>query len=536
MAELYGLIVAALRRNIDLLRVSSIGGVFTPSLPHPAEHDTKLLGYILSRCFTDTPKTTLQEQKLLPIASEHEQRSTRDPREVIGTVNQRAIDMGIPASCMVLPFIPLCFTPLLSRLTASHRTHEIHVVFEQGCDTTLFRLRHAAPWAGLDRQIADIDGALVRPFSLDTGGEEEVEDEIWIVFKDIKWADIRRRVRDKSCNGRWDQFSYLTAILPPGGTLNHDDKGYCIPWPFPALPFTPQNLLRFERGQPVCQFADPRADIRCVSEGQVMEIKGRWNTICGWASINPEGKGARVVVSGLSYESAAIPGILGQVFDLPVYSCSTASTLLSAILANYAISQPPAEETFPAYARSLLKSSTVVASTPHDVEQTPTPRVSFLPTLEQAVLIAGHVPPSPARTPPSLSSTRSITSSSSVATSVSSHSSCSTSSLISPILEEESAEKALEIVPEEEHVAVGEEEEQLKLLFESNGDTYPSMKYASMRSEFERLSSIVRHSRFIPPSLPTPPQTYTTWQGDDWGRVGFPGMPAGAQQQQEGTT
>ncbi|ODN96269.1 hypothetical protein I350_08277 [Cryptococcus amylolentus CBS 6273] len=399
--------------------------------------------------------------------------------------------MGLPASCVVLPFVPSSLIPLLNPWTFQG-SHEVHIVFEPDCDTTIIRLRDTTPSVGLDKQIAKIGGTLVQPFSF--GVEAEPENEVWLVFKDQKWLDIRRRVRDKYCNGRWDQFSYLAAMLPPGGTLNHDDKGYCIPWPFPSSPFAPQNILRFERGQAVCQFADPRADIKCVSEGQVMETKGRWEAVCGGVNVGL-GKKGRVVVSGLSDESAALPSILGHVFDLLMYSCSTAPSLLSVVLASHA-TNAASNRTFSTYARDLLKrrSKLAIASAQNDIEGTPTPRVSFIPILEETALATGHVPLSPARTPPSFSSTRSTPSlSSSIATSISSSSSSSSSSsLVRHTSDGKSIPKMLEIVPEEEHLPAGEEEggEEggLKLLFAPDGDTYPSKMYTSMRSEYERLS------------------------------------------------
>ncbi|ODN88050.1 hypothetical protein L198_06794 [Cryptococcus wingfieldii CBS 7118] len=388
--------------------------------------------------------------------------------------------------------VPSSLIPLLNPWTLQG-SHEIHIVFEPDCDTTIIRLRDTSPLVGLDTQIAEIGGTLVQPFSF--GVEAEPENEVWLVFKDQKWLDIRRRVRDKNCNGRWDQFSYLAAMLPPGGTLNHDDKGYCIPWPFPASPFAPQNILRFERGQAVCQFADPRADVKCVSEGQVMETKGRWEAVCGGVNVE-SGKEGRVVVSGLSDESAALPGILGHMLDLPIYACSTAPSMFSAVLASNA-TNAASNRTFSTYARDLLKRrpKLAIASPQNDMEGTPRPQISFLPILEETAFVTGHVPPSPARTHLSFCSTRSTSSlsSSTIAGSISSSSSSSSSSsVVRHTSDPRSMPKMLEIVPEEEHLPAGEEEGgeegKLKVLFAPNGDTYPSKMYTSMRSEYERLS------------------------------------------------
>ncbi|GAA5875776.1 hypothetical protein JCM16303_003992 [Sporobolomyces ruberrimus] len=103
-------------------------------------------------------------------------------------------------------------------------------------------------------------------------GEGENEFVAMITSKDAGLA--RALAKDLYCNGSWDVFTRLTAIVPHGGTLGLDGKQFSLFFPHGEATFF-QEFLRFVHGSKVSELPDRKSNPRLIIESQFLSLRIR---------------------------------------------------------------------------------------------------------------------------------------------------------------------------------------------------------------------------------------------------------------------
>ncbi|KAK1926024.1 hypothetical protein DB88DRAFT_544328 [Papiliotrema laurentii] len=162
---------------------------------------------------------------------------------------------------------------LLFHSQSSAIPSSLHFHSESTPSTSQTRSPTYVSTSSLDSLVVPISEESIDTFGLPGGTVVRFENQAWWVWEDTRHAGVRIALRDRLANGKWSQFDQTIGILPPGGTLGLDDKAFMIssgrPIPQQSISDPP---IRFEGGQPVGSFRDPRADIRCVVESQAFAL------------------------------------------------------------------------------------------------------------------------------------------------------------------------------------------------------------------------------------------------------------------------
>ncbi|GAA5821944.1 hypothetical protein JCM11491_000594, partial [Sporobolomyces phaffii] len=84
----------------------------------------------------------------------------------------------------------------------------------------------------------------------------------------------RALARDLYCNGSWDVFARLVAIVPHGGTLGLDGKHFSLFFPPGHASFV-RGFVRLVGGAKVSEFPDRKSNPRLVVESQSLSLRVR---------------------------------------------------------------------------------------------------------------------------------------------------------------------------------------------------------------------------------------------------------------------
>lgn len=103
-----------------------------------------------------------------------------------------------------------------------------------------------------------------------TSPEPTRDDPPWLAISHYQdAAHARAIVRDIYTNSRWSVFNQLVKIIPPGGGVGLDNKLFTFFRPTGPT----KGLRRFETGVRVAEYADLRANARCLLEGQALAMR-----------------------------------------------------------------------------------------------------------------------------------------------------------------------------------------------------------------------------------------------------------------------
>ncbi|GAA5961933.1 hypothetical protein JCM3765_006442 [Sporobolomyces pararoseus] len=160
-----------------------------------------------------------------------------------------------------------------------------------------------------------------------------------ITSKDAGLA--RSLSRDLYCNGSWDVFTRLVAIVPHGGTLGLDGKQFSIFFPHGQASFV-QGFLRFVGGVKVPELPDRKSNPRLMVESQFLSLRIRLSRLyssllsltphsiphsstvsphdpLGFPKLSSEFLPTRIVLVGSASINPAMTSVLSTILGAPAY-------------------------------------------------------------------------------------------------------------------------------------------------------------------------------------------------------------------------
>ncbi|GAA6000338.1 uncharacterized protein JCM10292_001465 [Rhodotorula paludigena] len=168
---------------------------------------------------------------------------------------------------------------------------------------------------------------------------ETVQTPNFIAIVSSRDAGIGRALsRDLYCNGQWDVFSHLSAIVPHGGTLGLDEKFYSLFFPHGEATLA-QGFLRFVSGARVQEFSDRKINPRLLLESQFMTLRLRLGRIyrsllplddpslarlrphdpLGFPGLSSSFHPERVILVGEASQNPAMASLLSTMFNSPAF-------------------------------------------------------------------------------------------------------------------------------------------------------------------------------------------------------------------------
>ncbi|BGP21911.1 xylulokinase [Rhodotorula toruloides] len=144
--------------------------------------------------------------------------------------------------------------------------------------------------------------------------------------------------RDLYCNGQWDVFSHLSAIVPHGGTIGLDEKYYAFFFPHGEAT-SAQGFIRFVAGAKVQEFTDRKINPRLLLESQFMSLRLRLGRLyrallspddprlaktrpfdaCGFPAFSSAFLPSRIVLVGDAAQNPAMSSLVSTIFDTPAF-------------------------------------------------------------------------------------------------------------------------------------------------------------------------------------------------------------------------
>ncbi|GAA6059595.1 hypothetical protein JCM10212_005094 [Sporobolomyces blumeae] len=247
---------------------------------------------------------------------------------------------GFSPDCLVVPFTGTDAASFLSFPLESSSTRRDALVSLSTADSDSVLVPAAAWVPHPERSI------FVHPAKADDATQDESpETPPFVVAVESKHAGLGRTLaRDLYCNGAWDVFTRLTAIVPFGASLGLDNKRYSFFFPHGEASIA-QGLLRFVEGVRVAEFPDRKANPRLLLESQFMSLRLRLSrayaalalvknsppsAISQLAKLGPHDPLAfpplskdflptRIVLAGSAAQNPAISSILSTIFDASTF-------------------------------------------------------------------------------------------------------------------------------------------------------------------------------------------------------------------------
>ncbi|RXK40749.1 hypothetical protein M231_02001 [Tremella mesenterica] len=256
-------------------------------------------GWFTSGLFTQTSGKAMDRDLILSgLEGSGDDQERGSPGDVVGRSGRYWRERwGL--DCDVLIFTPEI---LASHLSSQAGPEDAFIYFSQK-DYLIFRLD-----PHMTSKVSKTKTIIVP--SLESGGDDLV------VFPYANGDKMRRSMKDRYCNSKWKQFDQLVNVVLPGGSLGFDNKVFTFP--------IDEGLVRLENSLPVTEYTDLRANARCVLESEFITFK-RFLESC---QINL----SRVIISGKPAESIALPCVLSDILNLPVYHSLSADPTLGTIL------------------------------------------------------------------------------------------------------------------------------------------------------------------------------------------------------------
>ncbi|BGP29117.1 hypothetical protein JCM10296v2_000855 [Rhodotorula toruloides] len=170
------------------------------------------------------------------------------------------------------------------------------------------------------------------------GGEVDGTPEFVAVISSRDAGVGRALSRDLYCNGQWDVFSHLSAIVPHGGTIGLDEKYYALFFPHGEAT-SAQGFIRFVAGAKVHEFTDRKINPRLLLESQFMSLRLRLGRLyrallspddprlaktrpfdaCGFPAFSSAFLPSRIVIVGEAAQNPAMSSLLSTIFDAPAF-------------------------------------------------------------------------------------------------------------------------------------------------------------------------------------------------------------------------
>ncbi|GAA6056256.1 hypothetical protein JCM3770_007279 [Rhodotorula araucariae] len=144
--------------------------------------------------------------------------------------------------------------------------------------------------------------------------------------------------RDMYCNGQWDVFAHLSAIVPHGGTIGLDDKYYSFFFPHGEAT-SAQGFIRFVDGARVQEFVDRKINPRLLLESQAMSLRLRLGHMyrallpasdpslaklrphdpVGFSALCASFSPSRLILVGEAAQNPAISSLFSTMFNAPAF-------------------------------------------------------------------------------------------------------------------------------------------------------------------------------------------------------------------------
>ncbi|GAA5922173.1 xylulokinase [Sporobolomyces koalae] len=262
----------------------------------------------------------------------------------LGTISSYMVERyGFSADCLVASFTSAPAAAFLSfplQHLASSKAHSEQdaLVHLSGEGTDLLLMPASAYIPHPNRQLFSNPAQ-------STGNAQEKEARYVVMLTSQSAGLARALARDLYCNGSWDVFSRLSAMVPHGGTLGLDNKYFTLFFPHGDASFA-RGFLRFVDGGRVADFPDRKCNPRLILESQFLSLRTRLSqayaalgrsessasssTTAQLASVSPYDPlgfpklssaflPTRIVLTGGASVNPAMSSILSTVFNAPTY-------------------------------------------------------------------------------------------------------------------------------------------------------------------------------------------------------------------------
>ncbi|TIA82011.1 hypothetical protein E3P94_01716 [Wallemia ichthyophaga] len=128
----------------------------------------------------------------------------------------------------------------------------------------------------------------------------------------------RSSIRDAYSNGNWSTFNSLVNIVNIGGSVGLDNKLFSFYYPTPQATLSGrlQGYYRYELGTSTNEFADLRANSRCIVESQFLTIK---RYIEAFERSGVIGQGCAVYLTGEPTQSGSLCSAIANILAKKIY-------------------------------------------------------------------------------------------------------------------------------------------------------------------------------------------------------------------------
>ncbi|BGP36950.1 hypothetical protein JCM10449v2_000854 [Rhodotorula kratochvilovae] len=257
---------------------------------------------------------------------------------------------GFSPNCIIAPFSgsdPSTFLSFPLSYTPAHRDALISLSSVAETDALLVPLPRYEPdpERAVGRHPAkawweSVSGAAGKGKGREGEEREEGEDTPdYVAVIASRDAGIGRALsRDMYCNGQWDVFSHLSAIVPHGGTIGLDDKYYSFFFPHGEAT-SAQGFLRFVDGARVQEFVDRKVNPRLLLESQAMSLRLRLGHVyrallpasdpslvklrphdpVGFPALCASSSPSRLILVGEAAQNPALSSLLSTMFNAPAF-------------------------------------------------------------------------------------------------------------------------------------------------------------------------------------------------------------------------
>ncbi|GAA5983073.1 hypothetical protein JCM5350_006804 [Sporobolomyces pararoseus] len=268
----------------------------------------------------------------------------KDGTESIGTLSPYFVNrFGFSPDCLVVPFTNTDAASFLSfplrtdsRPELASQRDALLSLTSSDTDSLFIPSPHFAPHP--DRQFFVHPARYYSTKELREGGGSSR----FVAMITSKDAGLARSLsRDLYCNGSWDVFTRLVAIVPHGGTLGLDGKQFSIFFPHGQGSFV-QGFLRFVGGVKVPELPDRKSNPRLMIESQFISLRIRLSRLyssllslephsvpltskvsphdsLGFPKLSNEFLPTRIVLVGSASINPAMTSVLSTIFGAPAY-------------------------------------------------------------------------------------------------------------------------------------------------------------------------------------------------------------------------